>query len=159
MPPPSRQMAQMQRDAALRRASHVRLGAVGASAALTAGLAAVVSAIVPGGSSAQTKLAASPRAAPAAQRSASLSTKMPPLKSGSQLGLQASGAPPGSSGATGSTGNTGSAGSTGAGSTGNTGGAASAGNTGAAAAPAGNTGAAGNSGAGASAPVVVSGGS
>jgi hypothetical protein len=87
--------AQVQRDEAIHRAGLTRRVAIGGAAALTAGIAAFVSAIAPGrtlGASRTSK--ATVAAAPASTaRTATSTPKMPPLATASQLGLAAGSAP------------------------------------------------------------------
>lgn len=87
-----RSTAQFERDAAIHRVGWTRRAAIGAAAALTAAIAAVVSAIAPGrtlGASRPLKTVA--ESAPA-HRSTSV-PRMPALASPSQLGLVAGSAP------------------------------------------------------------------
>lgn len=84
--------AQVERDQAIRRIGLTRRAVIGAAAALTAGLAALVSAIAPGktfGSS--RKLQTTVPTAPV--KSARTTPTMPPLASASSLGLVAGSAP------------------------------------------------------------------
>jgi hypothetical protein len=82
----SRSLAQLERDAALRRVGRTRRWVIAAAAALTAGFAAVVSAIAPGRTGAHTQARAlgSTRTQPGRVAS----TRMPPLANASDLGLQ-----------------------------------------------------------------------
>jgi hypothetical protein len=147
-------VAQLERDAALQRVTRTRRFVIGGAAALSAGIAALVSAIAPGHSLGANKALAgaetsSGSASSASTAQASVSPKkMPPLAKPSDLGLSgppsgptpsphASQAPSGNSGSapSGNSGNTGNSGSTGpapAGNSGNTGstGPAPAGNSG-----------------------------
>jgi len=140
--------AQLQRDAALVRVSRTRRFVIGGAAALSAAIAALVSAVAPGHSfGAKTAQAAtSSRSESGSAPTAHASTaakRMPPLAKPSALGLSGppsgptapsrggSGqtgpvpaqntGPAGNSGAAGSSGNSGNSGNTGVGSTGNTG--------------------------------------
>jgi hypothetical protein len=82
--------AQSQRDEAIQRVGWTRRAAIGAAAALTALIAAAVSAIAPGrtlGASRPLKSTAAPA------RSSTSIPRMPALASGSQLGLSAGSAP------------------------------------------------------------------
>ncbi len=83
--------AQFQRDEALHRVGWTRRAVIGGAAALTAAIAALVSAIAPGrtlGASRPVKAAAAPSATSAASV-----PRMPALASASQLGLVAGSAP------------------------------------------------------------------
>jgi hypothetical protein len=83
-------LAALERDAALARTSRVRRWAIAATAALTAGFAALVSVVAPGKSLGAKRTAASAaRAHPAGPAPAPSPKAMPPLASPSQLGLQA----------------------------------------------------------------------
>lgn len=87
---PTKSMAVMERDAALVRVSRVRRWMIVGAAGLTAGVAALVSSIAPGHtlkSSVQPRSlrAARPSAQPATSNS---TTKLPPLASPGDLGLQ-----------------------------------------------------------------------
>lgn len=83
-----RSLAQLQRDAALRRVGRVRRWTIGAAAALTAGFAVVVSAVAPGRTQAsQSRVQGTTTGASAAP--VARSNRMPPLKSASELGLRA----------------------------------------------------------------------
>jgi hypothetical protein len=143
--------AQLQRDAALVRVTRTRRFVIGGAAALSAGIAALVSAIAPGHSfgAKAAEAATQPRSESGNSSTAHASVtpkKMPPLAKPSDLGLSGpasgptapsgsgsnqtgnSGAGPaqnsgssGNSGAAGSSGNSGNSGNTGVGSTGNTG--------------------------------------
>jgi F0F1-type ATP synthase membrane subunit c/vacuolar-type H+-ATPase subunit K len=88
--------AQRARDEALRRVRRARGLTIFGAGALTAGLAALVSAVAPGRSlGARTKVAAATsRTTSAPRRSATVELRMPPLASASQLGLQAPGQAP-----------------------------------------------------------------
>jgi hypothetical protein len=89
-----RSEAQLQRDNALQRVGWTRRAVIGATAALTAGFAALVSAIAPGhtlGATKRVSRVATP--APTTSTRAAATTRMPPLESASQLGLVAGGAP------------------------------------------------------------------
>jgi hypothetical protein len=82
----SKSLAQLERDAALSRVGRARRWLIVAAAALTAGLAALVSAIAPGrtlGARAQVRVPVTNGSV----RSAS-ATQMPPLASPSTLGLR-----------------------------------------------------------------------
>ena len=86
---PSRGLAQQERDSALQRVGRTRRWVIAAAAALTAGFAAIVSAIAPGrtiGAHAQTRALGlgSTRTPPRPLAS----TRMPPLASAQDLGLQ-----------------------------------------------------------------------
>jgi hypothetical protein len=95
----SRSLAQLERDAALGRVGRVRRGLIIGAAALTAGFAALVSAIAPGRSAGHTKITrTSTRASP---RVTAAVTKMPPLASAGALGLQGPSQPPQTSGSDG----------------------------------------------------------
>lgn len=84
----------MQRDTALQRVGWTRRAVIGAAAALTAGIAALVSAIAPGHTlGATTRVSRVVTPAPTRSASVAASTRMPPLESPSQLGLVAGGAP------------------------------------------------------------------
>jgi hypothetical protein len=87
---------QRDRDAALSRVGRVRRLTVFGAAALTAGLAAAVSAIAPGRSlGAKTTVARAPSSVPAAGRSTrSDALRMPGLASPRALGLRAPGSAP-----------------------------------------------------------------
>ncbi len=85
-------LAQLQRDAALTRIGRTRRGLIVGAAALTAGFAGLVSAVVPGRSfgararvSTESTAAGTVRAAPSTHTSAD---RMPPAASASELGLQ-----------------------------------------------------------------------
>jgi hypothetical protein len=93
-----RSAAQLERDSALHRIGLTRRFAIGAAAALTAGIAVLVSAVAPGRTLGATQYSAAYKAAYqrylAARASATTpSTKMPPLASPSSLGLVAGAAP------------------------------------------------------------------
>jgi hypothetical protein len=156
-------VAQLERDAALHRVTRTRRFVIGGAAALSAGIAAFVSAIAPGHSLGANKALASggdtssgtATSGASTARASVSSKKMPPLAKPSDLGL--TGPPSGptspvhanhassassSSAASGNTGVSGNSGNTGsAGSAGNTGVSGNSGNTGnSASAPAGNSG-------------------
>jgi hypothetical protein len=143
--------AQLQRDAALVRVTRTRRFVIGGAAALSAGIAALVSAIAPGHSfGAKTAEAATqPRSESSSSSTVHASVtpkKMPPLAKPSALGL--SGPPsrptaPSGSGST-QTGNSGAGPAQNSGSTGNSGATGNSGNTGTGST--GNTGPSGNSG-------------
>ena len=138
--------AQLHRDAALRRITRTRGWVIAASAALTAGVAAYVSASAPG-RTLGAKMKGDTFVSTGSTHRRTTTQRMPPLATPSQLGLIAGAAPQsGSSGNSGGAGNSGSSGTSG--NSGNSGNSGGGGNTGVPA-PA----AAGNSGA------VVSGGS
>jgi hypothetical protein len=80
-----RRLAALQRDAALARLGRVRRWLIAATAALTAGIAALVSAVTPGRSGAATHAYSSQRAAP----------QLPPAAGPGQLGLQGPAQAPG----------------------------------------------------------------
>ena len=160
-------VAQLERNAALQRVSRTRRFVIGGTAALSAGIAALVSAIAPGHSlGAKTAVAsgtgdsasASASAGPSTARASAARAKMPPLAKPSDLGLTGppSGPTPSDQGNQAPAGNSGPAPSGNSGNTGNTGVSGNSGNTG-------NTGPApaGNSGpvAAAPGPPVTSGGS
>jgi hypothetical protein len=148
--------AQVQRDAALKRVSLTRRWVIGGAAALSAGLAALVSAIAPGHSfGAKPAFADSTSASSgggnSAQSSARASVgskKMPPLAKPSDLGLagpatgpSAPGNPgPSGSSASGSSGNTGNTGASGNSGNAGVGPGGNSGNTGAASGNSGNSG-------------------
>lgn len=91
---PDRVAAQRGRDAALLRVSRLRRATIIGAGALTAALAAVVSAVAPG-RSLGAKASVSARTAVARPtRPQTGSPKMPPLANPSGLGLQAPGAAP-----------------------------------------------------------------
>src|SRR5581483_290191 len=83
----SRPMAQLQRDAALQRLSRVRRWTLIGAAGLTAGAAALVSAVAPGRSFGAKARPPVPNTTTTATTSTAR-PKMPPLASASQLGLQ-----------------------------------------------------------------------
>jgi hypothetical protein len=83
----SKSMAQLERDAALVRVSRLRRWTIGGAAALTAGIAAFVSAIAPGHSLGAGRVARG-EAVPPRTVTSSRSAQLPPLASPSQLGLQ-----------------------------------------------------------------------
>jgi len=89
---PDRAAAQRDRDAALTRVSRVRRITIVGAGALTAALAAVVSAVAPGRSLG----AKTPVHAPTVvvRQARARTIRMPPLASPNQLGLQAPGAAP-----------------------------------------------------------------
>jgi hypothetical protein len=162
-------VAQLERDAALHRVTRTRRFVIGGAAALSAGIAAFVSAIAPGHSLGANKAVASgadtsssTATSGASTARASVSSKtMPPLAKPSDLGL--TGPPSGPTAPTHA--NQASSGNSGSAASGNTGSAGSAGNTGVSgnSGNTGNTGPApaGNSGpvAAAPAPAPTSGGS
>jgi hypothetical protein len=80
---PSRALAQLQRDAALRRLRRVRRGALIGAAGLTGAIAAAVSAAAPGRS-----LSARAKAPSVTSKVTKSHAKMPPLASAGSLGLQ-----------------------------------------------------------------------
>jgi len=93
---PGRRLAQLDRDAALRRVGRVRGLTILGAGALTAALAGVVSAVAPGHTlRGKTAVAARPgaTAAPGLRR-ASSTPRLPPPAVASQLGLQAPGSAP-----------------------------------------------------------------
>jgi hypothetical protein len=148
-------VAQLERNAALQRVTRTRRFVIGGAAALSAGIAALVSAIAPGHSLGANKAVAGGAESSSSNASTARASvapkKMPPLAKPSDLGLsgppsgptpsahanQASSGNSGSapSGNSGNTGNSGSTGSTGPAAAGNSG---STGSTGSA--PAGNSG-------------------
>jgi hypothetical protein len=82
----SRPLAQLQRDAALRRVSRVRRWTLAGAAGLTGGVTALVSAVAPGHSlGAKHRSLAGPVTTSAARTT---HPKMPPLASAGALGLQ-----------------------------------------------------------------------
>ena len=81
----SRSLAQLERDAALERVGRARRGLIIGAAALTAAIAALVSAIAPGHTLGQARILTGAQTSAAA---AATVTQMPPLASPSQLGLQ-----------------------------------------------------------------------
>jgi hypothetical protein len=83
-PPGERRRATLERDAALARVGRVRRWLIAATAALTAGIAALVYAVTPGRSAAATHVKSS---APAAS-SRSSGLQMPPAAGAGALGLQ-----------------------------------------------------------------------
>jgi hypothetical protein len=83
----SRSLAQLQRDAALARVSRTRRVAIVGAAALTAGFAALVSAIAPGKTLRARATAQTVGEVRARARSATSNT-MPPLATPGELGLQ-----------------------------------------------------------------------
>jgi hypothetical protein len=88
--------AQVARDEAIQRTGVTRRAVIGGAAALTAGIAAFVSAIAPGrtlGASRTYKAPVTTTSAGTA-RTASSAPQMPPLASASQLGLAAEGSAP-----------------------------------------------------------------
>ena len=89
-----RRLAALQRDAALTRISRVRRGLIVATAALTAGVAALVSAITPGRSSGAVRAASSSVAAVSSGASHGSSLTMPAPAGPSELGLQGPGQAP-----------------------------------------------------------------
>ncbi len=162
-------VAQLERDAALQRVTRTRRFVIGGAAALSAGIAALVSAIAPGHSLGANKAVASGTDTPASTATSGAATarasvsakKMPPLAKPSDLGLtgppsgptapnSANQAPSGSSGPA-PAGNSGNTGNTGV--SGNSGTSGNSGNSGPA--PAGNSGPV----AAAPAPAPTSGGS
>jgi len=88
-----RSAAQVDRDAALIRVSRTRRLVLGAATALTAGIAALVSAVAPGKTSASTADHSVRSAAPGFPASAASSNRMPPLATPTELGLGAGEAP------------------------------------------------------------------
>ena len=88
-----RSAAQVDRDAALIRVSRTRRLVLGAATALTAGIAALVSAVAPGKTSASTADHSVRSAAPGFPTSAASSNRMPPLATPTELGLGAGEAP------------------------------------------------------------------
>ena len=90
----NRRLAALQRDAALTRISRVRRGLIVATAALTAGVAALVSAITPGRSSGAVRAASSSVAAVSSGASHGSSLTMPAPAGPSELGLQGPGQAP-----------------------------------------------------------------
>jgi hypothetical protein len=142
-------VAQLERNAALQRVTRTRRFVIGGAAALSAGIAALVSAIAPGHSLGANKAVAGGTEGSSSNASTARASvapkKMPPLAKPSDLGLSgppsgptpSTQAPSGNSGSapSGNTGNSGSTGSTGAASAGNSG---STGSTGPA--PVGNSG-------------------
>lgn len=96
-PRPDRLLAQRNRAAAFARIARVRGASVVGAGALTAALAALVSAIAPGhtlGAKLRPRIVASTRSAPTGRPGAAASTALPPLASPSQLGLSAPGSAP-----------------------------------------------------------------
>jgi len=89
-----RTQAVLDRDAALGRLGRARRWAIAGAAALTAGCAALASALVPGRSLARAEVAAA--AASTGSKPASLAGRplLPPAASAAQLGFQAPGQPP-----------------------------------------------------------------
>ena len=143
--PRKQSVAQLERNAALQRVSRTRRFVIGGAAALSAGIAALVSAIAPGHSlGAKTALAggtdtaaANATAVASTARASTSSKKMPPLAKPSDLGL--AGPPSGPTPATQTpAGNSGPAPSGNSGNTGVSGNSGNTGNTGPA--PAGNSG-------------------
>jgi hypothetical protein len=88
-----RSAAQVDRDQALIRVSRTRRLVLGAATALTAGIAALVSAVAPGKTSASTAGHSVRSAAPGFRASAASSNRMPPLATPTELGLGAGEAP------------------------------------------------------------------
>lgn len=84
----SKSLAQLERDAALARVSRARRWALLGAAALTAGFAALVSAIAPGRSVGAKGRATTYVAARSAPRHTAAGLQMPPLASAGDLGLQ-----------------------------------------------------------------------
>jgi hypothetical protein len=117
----SQSLAARERDAALGRVGRTRRWVILGAAGLTAGFAALVSSVAPGKTLKHGGIATRSAAATTTRPRSTGSTKMPPLASASQLGLQGPGAAPQSdpaqsapaqqapdpSGNTGNTGNTG----------------------------------------------------
>ena len=117
----SQSLAARERDAALGRVGRTRRWVILGAAGLTAGFAALVSSVAPGKTLKPSRATVRSEAATTTRHRSTRSTKMPPLASASQLGLQGPGAPPQSapaqtaptqqapdpSGNTGNTGNTG----------------------------------------------------
>jgi hypothetical protein len=97
-PRPDRIAAQHKREAAFARIARVRGASVLGAGALTAAVAAVVSAVAPGHSlGAKTRgrtAVASTQAAPASPVTAASSSRLPPLASAGQLGLSGPGSAP-----------------------------------------------------------------
>lgn len=161
--------AQRERDAALRRISRTRRWTIIAAAGLTAGFAALVSAVAPGKNfkaGARAAVVPGPSAAKRSPGAHSSLPPMPPLASPGKLGLQAPATPPQSVPDPSQRGAAAPAGSTGAGASGAPSGAGGgAGNSGAGAAGSGPAGSTGNTGGGVptpsapAAPAAVSGGS
>ena len=138
-------VAQLERNAALQRVTRTRRFVIGGAAALSAGIAALVSAIAPGHSFGANKAVAagaetssgSANSAASTARASTSSKKMPPLAKPSDLGL--AGPPSGPTPATQTpAGNSGPAPSGNSGNTGVSGNSGNTGNTGPA--PAGNSG-------------------
>ncbi len=160
--------AQLERDAALVRVSRTRRFVIGGAAALSAGIAALVSAVAPGHTlgaktaEAATGTSSASGSGRSTAHASTASKKMPPLAKPSDLGLsgpRVGPTAPGSSSS--SSGNTGNTGNTGGGASGNSGGGGNTGNTGPAgnsggSAGSGNSGSAGNSGPAAAAPAQAS---
>ena len=93
-PRPDRLLAQHNRAAALARIARVRGASVVGAGALTAGVAALVSAIAPGhtlGAKVRPRIVASTRSVPASRASVAA---LPPLATPGQLGLSAPGSAP-----------------------------------------------------------------
>jgi hypothetical protein len=86
----SKSLAQLERDAALRRVSRVRRWSLAGAAGLTAGVAAFVSAVAPGKSLSAKRRATAQLTPPTRTRAPANDgrAKMPPLASASDLGLQ-----------------------------------------------------------------------
>ncbi len=94
-PPSDRRAAVHQRDAALLRVVRVRRATIIGAGALTAGLAALVSALAPGRTlGAKLKVHSAATTARVAPRASSVKPRMPPLARPGQLGLQAPGSAP-----------------------------------------------------------------
>jgi hypothetical protein len=158
--------AQLQRDAALVRVSRTRRFVIGGAAALSAGIAALVSAVAPGHTlgaktaDAATSSGTSGSGSGSSTAHASAAAKrMPPLAKPSDLGLAGPPSGPTASSGAGNSGNSGNTGPAGnSGNTGSTGSTGNSGNTGITGST-GNTGVVGNSGPVPQAAPVTSGGS
>ncbi len=85
MKPPRHSEAQLHRDAALMRIVRTRRFVIAASAALTAGFAAVVSSVAPGHT---LRKSDRPLTTASTSNPVAASTQMPPLASPGDLGLQ-----------------------------------------------------------------------
>lgn len=92
---PDRPHAVLERDAALARVGRTRRWVIGGTAALTAGAAALVSAIAPGRSLGAKPASVKTSAAPVTTANTA-APQLPPLASPSSLGLAAPSAAPGS---------------------------------------------------------------
>jgi hypothetical protein len=94
----SQSLAAMERDAALVRVTRVRRWLIAGAAALSAGFAALVSSVAPGHTLKSRSASSGPLTAARTVTPPKASTRMPPLASPSDLGLQGPSSAPQSAG-------------------------------------------------------------